>query len=312
MAVVAYEERELLGRCLASLEADVRARRAVVWVVDNGSRDGTAEMVRERFPWASLVVAERNLGYGAAVDLVAARTTSEWIAPANQDLELAPDALERLIAAGELDSDLGAVAPRLVAADGSSQHSVHPFPTLWLTLLFNLGVPRLSRRLGDRLCLEGAWDPDRSRAVPWAIAAFLLVRRRAFDQVGGFDPAMWLHAEDLDLAWRLSRDGWRTWYEPEARVAHVGSVSTRKAFGDGVEARFVAASYAWMARRRGLVVTWAVAAVNVAGAASRAALLAPAASLMPRRYAPSRDRYRRWARIHRTGLRPRSRATERH
>ena len=82
---------------------------------------------------------------------------------------------------------------------------------------------RLSPGLGDRLCLEGAWNPDRARAVPWAIAAFLLVRREAFDAVGGFDDAMWLHAEDLDLAWRLKQARWGTWYEPSARVRHPGS-----------------------------------------------------------------------------------------
>lgn len=304
VAVVSFNERELLAACLRSLEADQVAGRAEVWVVDNASSDGSAELVETDFPWVRLIAGGENLGYGPAVNLVADRTDAEWIAPANQDIELQPGALERMLASARGRAGIGAVAPRLIGPDGATQHSVHPFPTLWLTLLFNLGVYRLSRRLADRLCLVGFWDPDRPREVPWALAAFLPVRREAFDAVGRFDAGMWLHAEDVDLAWRLHRAGWRTWYEPSARVSHSGSVSTRKAFGSGVEARFMAASYAWMARRRGEPVARTVALVNLAGCALRALALAPAARLRPGRYAEARDVQRRWARIHARGLRP--------
>jgi len=66
-----------------------------------------------------------------------------------------------------------------------TQHSVHAFPTVAVSALVALGLPRLSRRLGDRVCLEGYWDADRRRRVDWAHGAFLLVRRTAFDAVGG-------------------------------------------------------------------------------------------------------------------------------
>jgi GT2 family glycosyltransferase len=259
-----------------------------------------------------LIASGENLGYGAAVNLVAERTECAWIAPANQDVELRPGSLGRLLAAGAAHPDAAVVAPRLVQPDGATQHSVHPFPTLWLTLLFNLGVHRLSWRLADRLCIMGRWNAERPRRVPWAIAAFLLVRRAAFDAVGRFDPDQWLHAEDLDLAWRLHRGGWVTWYEPSAVVEHVGSVATVKAFGPEVEARFMAATYAWMARRRSVAVARAVALANWVGAALRAAWLAPLARLRPGRFGEPRERQRRWARIHAAGLRPRSELLRRH
>jgi GT2 family glycosyltransferase len=170
-------------------------------------------------------------------------------------------------------------------------------------LLFNLGIPRLSRRLGDRLCLEGAWNPDVARPVPWAIAAFLLVRRSAFEQVGRFDPAMWLHAEDLDLAWRMKEAGWKTWYEPSAHVHHAGSVSTRKAFGAGVQERFMTESYRWMARRRGLRVARAVALINLVGSGARALVLTPLARVMPGRFRAAQRSLAHWARVHARGLR---------
>jgi len=306
VAVVSYREPELLAACLGSLEPDALAGLAEVWVVDNASGDGSPQLVRDRFPWASLVALEHNVGYGAAVNLVAGRSHAPWLVAANQDVEVEPGALERLLAAGAADPRAGAVTPRLIAAAGGQEHSVQPFPTVGVTLAYNLRLHRLSRGLAERLCLEEGWDPERAREVPWAFAAFLALRRQAFDAVGGFDPAQWLHAEDLDLAWRLRAAGWSTRYEPSSVVRHVGSVATRKAFGD-VERRHMAASYAWMARRRGMAVARTVAGLNVAGASARWLALSLARRVSGGRLGGGSEHHRRWARIHAVGLGPRER-----
>ncbi len=267
-------------------------------MVDNASSDGSPAMVRERFPWVHLVESDENLGYGRAVNLVAERSDSPWLAPANQDTTVWPGALRRLLTTGNTHPGVAAVAPRLVLEDGSTQHSVHPFPTVGVTVTYNLGLHRLSGRIGDRLCLEGHWSPDRRREVPWAVGAFLLVRRTAFEAVGGFDPQQWMYAEDLDLAWRLRRDGWRMVYEPDARVGHLHETATRQAFGGRTVERFMAASYDWMARRRGRAVTFAVAAVNLTGAGTRLAL----ARAGPASATPAREELAKWVRAHRRGL----------
>ena len=290
VAVVSYQTREHLRACLASLRGDADAGRADVWVVDNGSTDGSPDMVREEFGWVRLVQPGENLGYGAAVNLVAAQTDTPWIAAANADVVAQRSALAALLRAGHRDPGAGAVAPRLLRPDGSTEHSVHPFPTVRFTLAFALG---LTRPVADRLCLEEAWNPTRARRVPWAIGAFLLIRRAAWDTVGGFDERQWLFAEDLDLGWRLSRSGWATRYEPSARVRHAGSAATG-AFGAQRTERWQRATYAWLERRRGMGVARTVAALNVAGALARAT------------FAERPDRrasYRGWARLHaRTGL----------
>ena len=305
VAVVSWNTRELLDACLRSLQPEAEAGRAEVWVVDNGSRDGSPDLVRERFPWVELVEPGENLGFGPAVNLVARRTEAAWIAPANSDIELEPGALETLLATGAERTNAGIVAPRLVLPSGSTQHSVHPFPTLALTVLFNLGLHHLSRRLGDRLTLEGYWDEDRPREVDWAIGAFMIVRREAFDAAGGFDEAQWMYAEDLDLGWRIRRAGWTTRYEPRARVRHVGGAAAGQAFGDEVVTRWMAASYGWMARRRGMALTWAVAGINWGGAALLLALATVLSKVWPRRYLHRRADHRRWMRAHRSGLRSR-------
>jgi GT2 family glycosyltransferase len=264
VAVVSWNTRDLLRHCLRSL---VDQSPAEVWVVDNASQDGSAEMVAQEFPSVRLVASERNLGFGPAVNLVASQTTAPWIAPANADVELRPSALRALLDAGERNPRAGILAPRLELPSGETQHSVYAFPTIPFTARFNLGF---HRRVGDRLCLEGFWDPSRERDVDWAIGAFLLVRRAAWDAAGGFDQGQWMYAEDLDLGWRAARAGWSTRYVPSARVLHHASAATTQAWGDERTLRWLRSTYAWMLRRRGLIRTRITAAINVAGAYARA------------------------------------------
>ena len=226
VAVVSWNTRELLARCLESLAGEADAGRAEVWVVDNASDDGSAELVAERFGWVRLERAGANLGFGAAVNRVAAGTDTPWLAMANADVRVRAGALERLLAAGAADSGAGALAPRLLLPDGSAQHSVFPFPSVPFALGLNLGALRLAPALADRLAMPGSWDSERARRVPWAIGAFLLVRRPAWDAAGGFDDSQWLYAEDLDLGWRLRRAGWATRYVPEAVVEHEAAAAT--------------------------------------------------------------------------------------
>ena len=301
VAVVSWNTRDLLVRCLRSLAPDVDAGTAAVSVVDNGSTDGSVAAGRNAAPWATFIEPGRNLGFGAAVNLVAVQTSSPWLATANADVALEPGALEILLARGA-DERVGCIAPRLILPSGETQHSVHPLPSVPLALGFNLGLARLSRPIGDRLCLEGAWDTERPREVPWAIGAFLLVRRAAFDEVGGFDERQWLYAEDLDLGWRLRHRGWVTRYEPRARVLHASSAATSAAFGADRRAAFMAATYAVIARRGGPLRARTIALVNIAGAGVRLAWFTALAAVF-RRWRWRRDETRRWLDAHRRGLR---------
>jgi N-acetylglucosaminyl-diphospho-decaprenol L-rhamnosyltransferase len=305
VAVVSYNTRELLMRCLDSLAPDAHAGRAEVCVIDNCSTDGSAQAARDRAPWATVVGAERNLGFGGAVNLVAERMRGEWLLAANADVALLPGALDALLRAGA-DLRVAGVAPRLTLPSGQTQHSVHPLPTVPSTLLFNLGLQRVIPELGDRLCLEGYWDADRARTVPWAIGACLLLRRSAFEEVGGFDEQQWMYAEDIDLQWRLRRHGWHIRYEPAAHVLHDSGASAVIAFGERRESRFLAATYAMLLRRRGRARMWATAAINIAGAGGRVVWMTPLACLSSRWRGPNADN-RRWLRAHLEGARMPSR-----
>jgi len=305
VAVVSYNTRQLLQRCLDSLREPVSQGLAEVWVVDNGSSDGSASAAREYADWVQVIEPGGNLGFGRAVNLVWRQTNGEWLACANADVALEPGALNAMLAAGA-EPQIGCVAPHLVLPDGSSQPSLHRFPTLGFTVAVNLGLYRLSRGIADRMLMPGRYDLGRPREPDWAVGAFLLLRRSALEEVGGFDERLWMYAEDLDLGWRLRRAGYRTRYVPEARVRHASGAAARREFGERVVDRFTAATYAVLVYRRGIVRAWGTAVVNIAGAAARVAWMAPAARVLPRLRGPLAEN-RAWLRAHRQGLRPRTR-----
>ena len=303
-AVVSWNTRDLLDRCLTSLRPEAESGRLEAWVVDNASGDGSPELVRERHPWAELIASPENLGFGAAVNRVADRSSGEWLMIANADIALRPGALDAMLEAGRRDARAGAIAPRLVLPDGSTQHSVFAFPTLPFALILNSGLFHLSRDLGDRLALLDRWDDTRARRVPWAVAACLLVRRAAWDEAGGFDERQWMYAEDLDLGWKLRERGWATRYEPRALVDHESAAATTKAFGgtEEIMARWQRSTYGWIARRRGPGRARLVAAMNFAGCALRYLVLTPAAIAAPERWAERRRALGRWTMVHAAGI----------
>ncbi len=310
VAIVSWNTRELLARCLESLSAEVARGRAEVWVVDNASSDGSPELVAERFEWVRLIAAEENLGFGRAINLVARQSSSPWLATANADIALQPGALDALLATGERDPRAGALAPRLVLPDGTTQHSVFAFPTVPYSLLLATGAFRLSPTLADRLAFVGHWDTERARRVPWAIAAFLLIRRAAWDEVGGFDERQWMYAEDLDLGWRLSRAGWATRYEPRAAVEHESSASTAQLFGPELAPHWQRSTYGFIARRRGVARARAVALLNLIAASWRWARLAVRSARQPE-LVELRRAHARWIGVHLDALRAQSASLER-
>jgi N-acetylglucosaminyl-diphospho-decaprenol L-rhamnosyltransferase len=306
VAVVSWNTRELLADCLTSLVEDADAGLAEVWVLDNASSDGSAELVRERFPWVKLIASPDNLGFGNGVNEIAARTSTPWVAPSNADIRVHPGALRALLDEGERHPEAGAIAPRLVLPDGSTQHSVFPFPTVPLTLAYLSGATQRSQRLARHWWIERGFEPERGGQVPWAVGAFLLVRRAAWLEVGGFDHDQWMYAEDLDLGWRLTRAGWAARYVPGAHVDHAESAATEAAWGDERHLRWHASTYAWMLRRRGPAITRIVAAMNVGGFLLRAALQEPLALIGSGGARERRDRALGAARAHSIGLRSRS------
>ncbi len=213
--VVDYNAVDALAGCVASLR---QGGISDIVVVDNGSTDESISLLQAVDRSCRLVRSPRNGGYGAGANLGARSTRRELLFVCNPDLVVEPDAVGRLIDALDAHPGAAVAGPMLVEPDGSVYPSGRSFPSLGDALghgfagLFWPGNPwtRRYRLLGD--------EQHRAREADWVSGASLLVRREAFDAVGGFDEAYFMYVEDVDLCWRLQRAGWSVLYEPAAHA----------------------------------------------------------------------------------------------
>jgi N-acetylglucosaminyl-diphospho-decaprenol L-rhamnosyltransferase len=221
--VVSYNSRPFLETCLASLRAE-GVESAVV--VDNGSTDGSDEVAKAA--GAEWMVTGANLGYGRAANVGAAAGTAvdaTYLLVCNPDVELLPGSVAALVAALDPEPRLAVAGPRLLNADRSLYPSARTFPRFADAIghgLLGLIAPR--NRFTRRYRMLD-WDHRNRAPVDWVSGACFLVRREAWDAIGGFDPAFFMYLEDVDLCWRLGRAGWGVVYEPAAEVVHVQGVS---------------------------------------------------------------------------------------
>jgi GT2 family glycosyltransferase len=302
--IVSWNTCDLLRRCLGSLDAELKSRAAEVIVVDNDSSDGSAELVAREFPQASLVRLSGNQGFGRAANRGALEALGRFLLIANADVAAEPGAIERLLAAAEHHPGCGAFAPRLQLPEGKTQDSVFQFPSVGSALALNLGLRRIVAFTSRGRLILGAGNPETSRTVPWALGACLLIRRQAWEVVGGFDENLWMYAEDLDLGWRLRQAGWSTCYIPDAVFDHFGGAAAQQAWGEERLARGVLSGYAWILKRRGWLSARTIAISYVAGCAIRTAMFGALALFKPVPWTEKRDAMRRSMRLHAQGLRP--------
>jgi GT2 family glycosyltransferase len=227
VVIVSYRCEALLRDCLGSLLAHAPAAPIRVHVVDNASGDGTAAMVRREFPSVALTENERNLGFGAANNIGIAAGAAPYVLVLNPDTRLTPGALESLLSVMKEHPDVGMVGPRLELDDGSFDHaSRRSFPTPLGALGHFTG---LGRREGAPGALSQYRAPEVDAGPVDAInGAFMLIRRAALDQVGGFDERYWMYMEDLDLCYRFAEHGWTVWFEPSVTVGHVKAGTSGK------------------------------------------------------------------------------------
>jgi N-acetylglucosaminyl-diphospho-decaprenol L-rhamnosyltransferase len=289
VVIVAYRSRELLRRCLDSLRAHPPGCPMKLIVVDNDSRDGTAGMVASEYPEVDLVASATNLGFAAATNLGATRGQAPYLLALNPDTAVTEGALDTVIAVLDKRPEVGIAGPRLQRPDGSLDHaSKRSFPTPLSALGHFTGV---GRRPGATGKLAAYRAPDvESGPVDAVNGAFMLIRRSAFEQAGGFDEGYWMYMEDLDLSYALAREGWTSWYEPAATVLHVKggttggerSVELNWAFHRGMF-RFYRKHYAQSRSRAVNAVVYAGIAMKFVSAVVQAFLRRSRARLLQRR-----------------------------
>jgi GT2 family glycosyltransferase len=217
--VVTHNGLPWIERCLESLDG------VETVVVDNGSQDGTVELVRERFPEVQLVESE-NRGLGAGWNRGIRETDGRYVLLLNSDAWLVGDALGRLVTFADRRPEAAIVAPRLLNEDGSLQRSVRGFPTLWRLATEYFFLRKLAPRSeAFNAFYGGGFDHDEVREAEFVMGACMLVRRSAIEQVGPLDEDYFLFSEETDWCYRFHEAGWQVLFFPGAECVHVGGAS---------------------------------------------------------------------------------------
>lgn len=224
--VVSWNTRELLLGCLAALPRALGSLRAAVWVVDNGSHDGSVAAVQAVYPATQIIANQRNVGFAAANNQAIVASQSRYVLLLNSDTLAEPDSIARLVAFADEQPAVGAVGGLLCNPDGSFQASFSDFPSLWSELLSCSGIgPRLFGRWYPSYGPRRSTRPRRVACIP---GACMLVRRAALAEAGLMDEHYFMYSEETDWCRRIWQAGWQLWYLPTARIRHYGGQSTRQ------------------------------------------------------------------------------------
>jgi N-acetylglucosaminyl-diphospho-decaprenol L-rhamnosyltransferase len=228
VVVVTADSKEMVLACLAELESP---RIASITVVDNGSRDGTDEAVRNAFPSADVAHLTEPQGLSAAFNRGAEQGGARLVLFLNDDVLATEGSIEELERALESNVRAVAAAGRLVDPhDGSTQleYQPKPFPTAATFVASLTGLPRVwPRNPWTGRLLRHPLDEHTTVVVDQPPGACLLVRRHVFETIGGWDEGYSFWYEDVDLAMRLRAHG-DVIYVPTATYKHVGGYSARR------------------------------------------------------------------------------------
>jgi GT2 family glycosyltransferase len=198
-----------------------------VVVVENGSGDGSAEMVKQNFPQVRLMENRINIGFASANNQGAELASGRYILFLNPDTVVRPNALDSVVGFVDQHQEIGVVGCRILNPDGSLQHSCRSFPSLLnyffeSTFLYRV-FPRNS--VAGSFYMTG-FDHDQTREVDVVLGAFLLIRRDIFEGLGKFDERFFIYSEETDLCYRVKRAQKKVVFFSGAEITHHGGSST--------------------------------------------------------------------------------------
>lgn len=272
VVTVSYGSEPVLSAFLPSV-AGASSDAVPVVVADNLPDEGDVRSLAES-AGAHYLPMPANLGYGGAVNAAidALPRDIEWVLVSNPDVVLDPGVLDRLREAGDEDPAIASVGPAVYNGDGTLYPSARAVPSLRTGVGHAMFANFWPGNPWSRRYRNDAEAPTGRRDAGWLSGSCLLVRRSAFDEVGGFDTGYFMYFEDVDLGYRFGRHGYRNLYEPSARVTHTGAHSTTSD-----SARMIAAHHTsarrFLARKYSGPLLWPLRVALTAGLTIRSALI---------------------------------------
>lgn len=265
VVIVNWNTRDLLRGCLASLPWDSDRVSLDVIVVDNGSDDGSAQMVEAQFPQVRLIRNEENLGFVRANNQGLCAAEADFMLMLNSDTEVRPGAIERLVEVLASDPRIGAAGSRLLNPDGSPQFFGGSFPTVGYLL-----VPAIIQHRRDiETARRVLANDDPIQEVDWLSGAAVMTRRDVLEAVGPLDERYFMWFDDHDWGRKLQRAGYRRVMVADARVIHLNRRSAEKLGERTLSQQLYDSEYLYLRLHAGRAATTLIFLSRIARAAAR-------------------------------------------
>jgi O-antigen biosynthesis protein len=234
--IVNYNVRDFLHQSLVSIQKALKGFRSEIFVVDNASDDGSAEMVRRRFPRIRLVASTANLGFAKANNIALKNARGKFLLLINPDTIVQEDTIRVMVEFLQNHPEAGLAGCKILNPDGSFQPACRRgFPTPWVafTRIFGLSKIFPKTKLFGKYNLTYL-NTEETYPVDAVSGSFMMVRKETFDQVGGLDESYFMYGEDLDWCYRIRRTGWRIYYVHSTQIIHYKGESTRRSSLDEI------------------------------------------------------------------------------
>lgn len=230
VVIVNYNVKYFLEQCLHSVEAAIKGIDAEVFVVDNNSVDGSAEMVREKFPAVKLIANTVNTGFSVANNQAIKVASGEYILLLNPDTVVELDTFSKSVEFMDAHPDAGGLGIKMVDGSGrflpESKRGL-PTPAVAFYKIFGLSALFPKSKIFGQYHL-GYLDNEKTHVVDVLAGAYMMLRRETLEKTGLLDETFFMYGEDIDLSYRITKSGYKNYYFPGARIIHYKGESTKK------------------------------------------------------------------------------------
>jgi len=213
-------------KALGDLFSSVGNLEMEVFIIDNASRDHSAEEIRRDYPNITLIENEQNVGFGRANNQALPLIHSDYVLLLNTDAFVQSDTIIRTMQYMETHQKCGMLGVKLLGRDGVLQPSCRYFPTPWNIFLERTNFKKFFKHA--KLVDDMSWDHASVRSCDWVPGCYALIRKEVIDQVGLFDPRYFLYYEEVDHCFAAKRAGWEVVYFPDTPVVHIGGESAKQ------------------------------------------------------------------------------------
>lgn len=220
--IVNYNAEQFLRNCLNSVYAETKRYHPDIWVVDNNSTDASVSMIRHSFPQVNLIENKENVGFAKANNQAIAKCTGAYILLLNPDTLILHNAIEQVIDFVDENPAIGICGCKVLNEDGTLQLACRrsiPTPNIAFFRLVGLSKLFPKSKIMAKYNLTYL-NPDEPNEVGAVSGAFLMIRRKTVEDIGGLDENFFMYGEELDWCLRAIKAGWKVMYYPKAEIIH--------------------------------------------------------------------------------------------